>query len=65
MPRKIIEARFGKEVLYEEALEELIPECLSRGARQEHELDPIDQPNISDVQIEAGNPLAFTCSKST
>ena len=58
VPRRIIEARFGKEILYEDALDELIPKAYFE-AVTEHELDPIDQPAFSDVQIEAGKPLRF------
>ena len=57
-PRKIIEARFGVEVLYEDALEELVPEAY-REAIEANAIEPIDQPSVSDVHIEAGRPLTF------
>lgn len=57
-PRKIIEARFGVEVLYEDALEELVPEAY-REAIEANAIEPIDQPNVTDVRIEAGRPLTF------
>lgn len=57
-PRKIIEARLGKEALYDEALEELIPAAY-REALEATDTDPIDQPRIADVEIEAGRPLRF------
>jgi len=57
-PRKIIEARFGKEALYDEALEELVPVAY-REALDQEQLDPIEQPKISDVEIEEGKPLRF------
>lgn len=58
VPRKILEARFGKEVLYEDALEELVPEAYEEAVRQS-EAEVIDQPEVSDVEIEAGSPLRF------
>lgn len=58
VPRKVIEARFGKELLYDEALEELIPVAY-REALEATQTDPIDQPRLSDVEIEAGKPLRF------
>ncbi len=58
VPRRIIEARFGVEVLYEDALEELIPSAYEE-AVTEAKLDVIDQPDVSNVEIEAGSPLRF------
>ena len=58
VPRKVIEAKFGKEILYEEALEILLPEAYQE-ALKTTETEPIDQPELSDVEIEAGKPLRF------
>jgi len=58
VPRRIIEARFGKEILYEDALEELIPQAYMEALAQE-KIEAIDQPEVTDVQIEAGSPLRF------
>jgi len=55
-PRKVIEARFGKQALYDEALEELVPAAY-REALDQEQLDPIEQPTISSVEIEEGKPL--------
>lgn len=57
-PRRIIEARLGKEALYDEALEELIPEAY-REALEQEQLDAIEQPHLSDIEIEEGKPLRF------
>lgn len=62
-PRKIIEARLGKEALYDEALEELIPEAYREAIEQEL-IDPIDQPQLSDIEIEEGKPLRFRAEVS-
>lgn len=58
VPRRIVEARFGVEVLYEDALEELIPTAYQE-AVTEAKIEVIDQPDVSDVEIEAGSPLRF------
>ncbi|MFO7318540.1 MAG: trigger factor [Limnochordia bacterium] len=57
-PRKVVEARLGKEVLYDEALEELVPAAY-REALDQEQLDPIERPTISQVEIEEGKPLRF------
>ncbi len=58
VPRPILEARLGRQVLYEEALEMLLPRAYQE-AVQETAIDPIDQPKIDLVQMEAGQPLIF------
>lgn len=58
VPRPILEARLGKQVLYEEALEMLLPQAYQEAVR-ETAIDPIDQPKIDVVQLEAGQPLIF------
>lgn len=59
VPRSVIEMRYGKEVLYEEALDELIPQAFQEAVTQT-EVEPIDQPTVTHVDIEAGKPLRFT-----
>ncbi|HHX77831.1 MAG TPA: trigger factor, partial [Firmicutes bacterium] len=58
VPRSILEARFGPEVLYEEALETLIPEAYEQ-AVGEADIEPIDTPEFDLVQMEKGKPLLF------
>ena len=48
-PRAIMERHIGKEVLLEEALEDLIPETYSK-ALEEQGLEPIAQPEIEIVE---------------
>ncbi|AZR73383.1 trigger factor [Anoxybacter fermentans] len=59
VPRKVLEARFGVEVLYNDALDILLPEAYSQ-AVEEIGIEPIDRPVIEDVHIEAGKPFTFT-----
>jgi trigger factor len=58
VPRRILESRFGPEILYEEALEILVNPGYSK-AIKDCELEPIDQPEFELVQIEKDKPLIF------
>lgn len=58
VPRKVLESRFGTEILYEEALEILVNPGYSKAVR-ECRLEPIDQPQFELVQMEKDKPLIF------
>ncbi|MEX2355437.1 MAG: trigger factor [Thermaerobacterales bacterium] len=58
-PRAILERHVGKGAFYEEALDELLPQAYA-GAVEITEIQPIDQPEITDVDIEEGKPLRFS-----
>ncbi len=58
VPRRVLESRFGPEVLHEEALEELVPPAYEK-ALEEAAIDPINQPEFELVQVEEGKPLLF------
>lgn len=58
-PRKMIEQMYGKEVFYEDAANELIPEAYEK-ALDECEEDIVSSPKINVTQIEAGKPFIFT-----
>ncbi|PRX28917.1 trigger factor [Orenia metallireducens] len=59
VPKSILIKKFGAEVLHKDALDILIPEAYYE-AVQETEIEPIAQPDITDVFIEAGKPAKFT-----
>lgn len=59
IPRKILEARFGVEVLYNDAVDFILPEAYSQ-AIEEAGIEPIDRPEITEVNIEVGQPCTFT-----
>ena len=59
VPRKVLEARYGKEVLHKDALDILIPQGYSE-AIEETGIEPIDQPDIKDYYIEEDEPFTFT-----
>ncbi|MDW7728481.1 MAG: trigger factor [Bacillota bacterium] len=58
IPRRILESRFGPEILHEEALELLVPSAYDK-ALEEADIDPINHPDFELVQIEGGKPLIF------
>lgn len=59
VPRQMIEKMYGKEVFYEDAANELIPEAYEK-AYDECEEEIVSTPEIEVVQIEAGKPFIFT-----
>lgn len=60
-PRKIIEKMYGKEVFYEDAANNIIPDAYEKAA-VESGLDLVSQPDIDVVQIESGKPFIFTAT---
>ncbi len=55
IPRKILEARLGKDVLHQDALEILVPKALMIAIR-EHDVEPIDRPELKSYEIDEGQP---------
>lgn len=58
-PRKMIEQMYGKEVFYEDAANEIIPNAYDK-ALQECTEEIVSSPKIEVVQLEAGKPFIFT-----
>lgn len=61
VPRQIIERMYGKEIFYEDAVNELIPDAYEK-ALDECEEDIVSSPQIDVTQIEAGKPFIFTAT---
>ena len=59
VPRQIVEKMYGKEIFYEDAANELIPDAYDK-ALAECEEDIVSSPQIEVTQIEAGKPFIFT-----
>ncbi len=57
-PRKMIEKMYGKNIFFEDAANEVIPEAYAN-AVEEGNVDVVAQPDINVVQIEAGKPFIF------
>lgn len=58
VPRKVLELRFGPEILYNEALDILVDPAYNE-AIKEYQLEPINQPEMELVQIKKDEPLIF------
>ncbi len=59
VPRQMIEKMYGKEVFFEDAANEVIPEAYEK-AYDECEEEIVSAPKIEVTQIEAGKPFIFT-----
>lgn len=57
-PRPILEARMGKEALYEDALDILVSKAYPEAVK-ETGIEPIGKPEFDVVQMEQGKPLIF------
>jgi trigger factor len=58
VPRNLFEKRFGVEVLYQDAIDYLLPEAYAK-AVEETGIEPIDRPEIDVEQIEKGKSFIF------
>ncbi len=61
VPRQIVEKMYGKEVFYEDAANELIPDAYEQ-ALDECKEDIVSSPKIEVTQIESGKPFVFTAT---
>lgn len=57
-PRPLIDRYVGRERVVEEAFEELFPKAYLN-AVQETGVEPVDQPEVADLSLEAGQPCTF------
>lgn len=58
-PRQLIEKMYGKEVFYNDAIDELLPEAYSEAVDECAE-ELVSRPQIDVVQFESGKPFVFT-----
>lgn len=59
VPRRVLEARFGKEVLHRDAFDILIPEAYNHAVKAA-EIEPVAQPEVNDFYIAEDEPATFT-----
>lgn len=55
-PRKILEMRFGRQAIFAEALEAMLPDAIEEIVK-EYELDLIDEPSVKIEKMEEGSPV--------
>ena len=58
-PRQLLEAYYSKEVLYQEALEYIVPESYNK-ALEELNITPVAQPDFEIDELEAGQPMTYS-----
>ncbi|MFP3952892.1 MAG: trigger factor [Candidatus Acetothermia bacterium] len=61
VPRSFIKARFGEDVFYDDAKEELIEEYLPR-ALKENEIEPMSEPEAQPQEFTQGEEFVFEVS---
>jgi trigger factor len=59
VPARIIEQRFGREAVLEEAVNDALPKALDEAIR-ESAVVPVGRPEVDVTQLEDGKPLTFT-----
>lgn len=63
VPRSVVRQRFRDEILHD-VVHGLVPRAVEE-ALQERGLEPVDTPNIKDVELSEGQPLKFTAAFET
>ena len=63
VPAGLVKQRFREQILHEVA-HDLIPRAV-QDALRERGVEPVDTPDIRDVQVEEGRPLTFTAAFET
>ncbi|NPV90168.1 MAG: trigger factor [Firmicutes bacterium] len=58
VPRPILEAQYGRQVLYEDAIETMISESYPE-ALKEADIEPIDEPKFDIVEMEKDKPFIY------
>ncbi len=59
VPRQVVEKMYGREVFYEDAANELIPDAYEK-ALEECDENIVSSPKIGVTQLESGKPFIFT-----
>jgi trigger factor len=62
-PARVIKQRFKEQILHD-VLHDLVPRAVDDALR-ERGVEPVDTPDVRDVNIEEGRPLTFTASFDT
>ncbi len=59
VPPRVIDQRFGRATVLEQAVNEAVPELYSK-ALAEHDVVPLSQPDLEITRLDDGKELAFT-----
>ena len=56
VPRKVLEMKFGRDALYAEAIEDMLPDAIQEIVK-DYDLDLIDEPHVKIEKMEEGSPV--------
>ena len=59
-PARVVKQRFKEQILHD-VVHDLVPRAVDDALRS-HGMDPVDTPDVRDVNIEEGQALTFTAS---
>ena len=63
-PQNIVEKYYGKEIFYEDAFNDLVPELYEK-ALEENKIEAVSKPQIDIITMEKGQDLVFTATVQT
>ena len=63
-PQNIVERYYGKEIFYEDAFNDLVPEEYEK-ALSDNKIDAVSRPEIDIIKMEKGQDLVFTATVQT
>ena len=63
-PQNIVERYYGKEIFYEDAFNELVPDEYEK-ALEENKIEAVSKPQIDIITMEKGQDLVFTATVQT
>ena len=63
-PQNIVEKYYGKEIFYEDAFNEVVPEEYEK-ALEENKIEAVSRPQIDIITMEKGQDLVFTATVQT
>jgi trigger factor len=63
VPRKVLEQHYSKRI-ESDVLQRIIPDSYAT-AIKEHNIRPVDQPQVENIKMEAGEPLSFSITVET
>ena len=63
-PQNIVEKYYGKEIFYEDAFNELVPDEYEK-ALEENKIEAVSKPQIDIITMEKGQDLVFTATVQT
>lgn len=61
-PRRMIEAMYGKDIFYEEAINEIFPEVYKQAVLEQADIKAVGMPSVTDMNVDQDGVLTLTIS---